>query len=152
MGYVKAGIIKEGRLTVVEVHKNELFLSCKERMKNEKRRFGADLSLGVNSGITEERRALGIDELDTEEKIDRWIAYLEGNHCPGYAGNEEGQPLNCIVDFDVKLFISIKNNWYADYQEGLTNDWVYQEVSVESMEGHLSQYLGELEYEGCAVH
>ena len=160
MSYVKLGIIKDGKLDIVEVHGAELIMSTRKRILDEiatseeiysnrpslKKEHISYLKKCLksprkfNSGIVHERVRLGIAELDNEEQIEKWLDYLKRNDIPAWADGNDGYPYNSILDISAKSFYSMVRNWYAHYQAYLPDGWSYQELSVDEMNTFVSKY------------
>lgn len=160
MSYVKFGLVYKGNFSELEVHGSELMLSCRKRIEKELelvkeaykddpvylkgivktyQKYLDDFSLHP-SGIIRDRIKLGIDELENEEKIKKWVKYIRKMHIPDWGQNEKGYPLNSIIDFDQKIFYSRKRNWYADYSLYLPEGWRYQKLTIQEMKKLLKRF------------
>ena len=171
MSFVKAAIIKDKELDVIEVHGAELFMSSKKRIENdielanklykddpdrlEKKLSWLNECLEFprshNSGVIRGRAKLKIAELDTEKQLDRWVKYLQDNDIPCWAADNMGYPYNSIINFDNKTFNSMKNNWYAHYEGFLPDNWNYKELSIAEMRELADKYSMSDRHKGVAM-
>ena len=130
-GGVKAAIVKNGELDIIEVHGAELIMSSRKRIesyielakesyKDEPATLEERLSWlnkclksprSHSSGVIRGRAKLRIAELNTEKQLDRWLKYLQDNDIPARADDNMGYPYNSIINFDNKSFYSMKDNW-----------------------------------------
>jgi len=146
--YVKAGIIKDGKFNVREVHGSDLMLDstiewdydAKKPIQMPNFKSGeayvkwCQENDFICSGTKEERFAMGNAQLKTQRQEDKFFDWLtEEDNREWSDENPGGYKYNSIIDLDNNLFISMEKNWYANYERYLPKGWKYIELEADVM-------------------